>query len=654
MQLILEIFRFTVISMFLYRKRSASSHTLQLLESYRPRGSRTPRNRVLASLGDADIPRAYWRIVAEQVEMRLKGERPLLPPELSVQLESWVDLIVRRVESERKWSTPSVQGSPAARQAGPSETSRGEVLDGVLIDELQHTHATTLGAALLGKHAWDRLQMSALLRGLGFTPAQCDAAAVSVINRLVGPVSEHALNEWLPFSCLPDLMGSQVLEGGKDRFYRVSDKLLSHRHRIEQHLREHTASRFRLTRTILLYDLTNTHFEGVCARNEKARRGKNKQKRDDCPQVVVGMVFDEHGFELAHETFPGNTNDSRTLVMILRRLEQLTRDDAFLDSAVTPLVIVDAGIATRRNLEAIRQNGFSYLVNDRRGRRGRWREAFAEEGFTTIEDRPANLTVQVRAFDERSDLTGQPIERIILCRSRKRRLKEFAIRSRAESRYLAELEKLAERIEAGRLRVIAKIERAIGRLRARHTRAARFYDVHVQPATDGGTPELSWERNDEQYAHNEDLLGCYVLRTDRRDLSEVELWHLYMTLCRAEEGFRVLKSELGLRPNFHQIEPRVDGHIFITVLAYQMLRYLLFVLEQGGDTRCWQTLKRVLSTHSYTTILVSTESGEVHRLRKPGRPEPCQWAIYHQFGIRTMSNLPKSRERLNTETCSFL
>ena len=389
MQLIPSILAVTVSDMFLYRKQSASGHTLQLLESSRPRGSRTPTNRVLASLGDADIPQTYWRVVADQVEMRLRGEQSLLPVTLSVQLEGWIDLVVRRVKSEGKWPIPSVRQPSPKQKAEPRDTSRGEVVDGVLLDELEHIHGTTLGPALLGAHAWGRLRMPELLRDLGFSAAQRDAAAVSIINRLVDPVSENALAEWLPVSCLPDLMGGQVLEGGKDRFYRASDKLLRHRDSIEQHLRQQTATQFRLTRTILLYDLTNTHFEGVCATNRKARRGKNKQKRDDCPQVVVGMVFDEHGFELAHETFPGNANDSRTLLTVLRRLEQLTRDDALLESTDRPLVIVDAGIATRANLEAIRENGFGYLVNDRRGRRGRWREAFAEEGFTAIEGRPA-------------------------------------------------------------------------------------------------------------------------------------------------------------------------------------------------------------------------------------------------------------------------
>ena len=178
--------------------------------------------------------------------------------------------------------------------------------------------------------------------------------------------------------------------------------------------------------------------------------------------------------------------------------------------------------------------------------------------------------------------------------------------------------------------------------------------MQVRPGAAGGGPRLYWQRNDEQYGHNEDLLGCYVLRTDRRDLSAVDLWHLYMTLCRAEDGFRVLKSDLGLRPNFHKIEPRVDGHIFITVLAYQLLRYLLFVLEQTGDTRCWQTLKRVLSTHTYTTVLLSTKAGRLHRVRKPGRPEPCQWSIYHHFGIRSMHKLPKSKRLLDGQSCSFL
>jgi len=618
---------------FCYRQ-SGSSRTLQLIESFRPPGSAVPRNRVIVSLGTYELPREKWETVARAVAARLAGQMELLPDPSAGACAEWVDEIVRHIDLDRlgRRHHPRATGTAAAHDG------RGEVvLNGVLADRIEHGESACLGPYLLGLTAWNRLGMTELLKTLGMNELQVATAAASVIARLVAPGSENRLAAMLSATALPELLGAGILCGTRDRLYRVSDHLMDAQSAIEAHLRRRTASLFGLQRTILLYDLTNTHFEGLCAANPKARRGKNKQKRDDCLQLVVGIVYDSNGFVLTHRSFAGNTNDATTVP----QMAECLRNALAIESAgdVSPLVILDGGLATTDNLAGLRACGFSYLVNDSRRGRSAWAEQFREGDFESVPGRDPEQTVVVRTMD----LPGPLNERVLLCRSQGRELKERAIYSRAEERFLHDLQMLQRRVAGGRLQQRPAIQRAIGRLLERHSRVGRFYRVDLLP----GTPcQLEWHRAEDAVAQQDALFGCYVLRTDRRDLAGPDLWELYMTLCRAEEAFRAMKSELGLRPNYHQTELRVDAHVFITVLAYQLQRFILQTLQQAGDHRSWTTIRGILQSHCYATVTLPTRSGVLHRVRKPGQPEMRHWEIYRHFAITTMRHLPRHHQTL--------
>jgi len=624
--------------MFFRRKNSPSGRVLQLLESYRnPQGQ--PRHRVVVSLGDAPLAAEDWKAVAATVAGQLYGQPPLIPAELSARGQQYVDSITRRVLREGRW----LPLRPAV--ADP----QAESLDGVLVDQITHSQSAVLGPVLLAHHAWKEFGLPAALSGLGFNPTQQALAATAVINRLVEPLSEHALAAWLPGTALPDLLGEGILKGDSNRFYYVSDTLLAKQVELEAHFRGQQARHFHYPRTILLYDLTNTHFEGEARGNPKAKRGKNKQGRSDCPQVVVGMVYDEQGFELAHRTFAGNQSDSKSLLTMVQSLWQAAGypESVELLPAAKMMVIVDAGVASAANLKLLAGAHFHYLVNDTRRGRKKWQAEFArEEEFHVLPGREDRTEVKVRAVD----LKGQA--RLVLCKSQGRRDKELAIRSAAETRFLAGLEKLHARLQKGQLTDGAKAQRALGKLMTRATRVQRFYQVDLK---DPGNLRagLAWQRKDEARTQDEQLLGCYVLRTDRSELSAEQLWEIYVLLSRAEDGFAALKGDLGLRPNHHQLEGRVDAHIFVTVLAYQLLRFITYSLEQKGDHRDWPTLRRVLQTHCYATLSIPTRNGTVVHVRRPGTPEGCHQQIYEKFGIN-WKELPTKKTTAAVKTPATL
>jgi len=295
------------------------------------------------------------------------------------------------------------------------------------------------------------------------------------------------------------------------------------------------------------------------------------------------------------------------------------------------------------NVKLLAQAHFHYLVNDSRRGRKKWREEFAkDELFQPVAGREDKTEVRIRCLDSKSG------ERLVLCKSQGRREKELAIRSGAEKKFLDGLEKLHARLQKGRLTDGVKAQRALGKLLERAARVRRFYQVDLKDAADLRAG-LTWKRKDEVRDEEDPLLGCYVLRSDRSDLGPGRLWETYILLSRAEDGFAALKGDLGLRPNHHQLEGRVDAHIFTTVLAYQLLRFITYTLEQKGDHRDWPTLRRVLQTHCYATLTLPTRSGTVVHVRRAGAPERCHQEIYEKFGIDWKA-LPtqKIRAAMNT------
>lgn len=584
--------------MFFRTKTVKGTSLLQLVESYR-NAEGQPRQRVVVSLGDAKLPESEGNPIARAVENQLRAQSDLLPADLSEEAAAWVRRILQLAGR-----------SKSARPACP------ERIDGVLVDGVETENVVQLGPQLVALEAWGKLGIGPLLEKAGLNASQMATAQLLVANRLIEPSSEWALIDWAERTALPEMLGLRVTKSTKDRLYHAGDALFAHRKAIEAGLREREADLFDSPGSIVLYDMTNTHFEGLCADNPKARHGKNKQKRSDCRQVAVGMAFDGRGLALAHDVFAGNVAETKTLVHMLDRLALPGSE------AAKPVVILDAGFASRENIALLKGRGLGYVINVTRGSRARHAEAFAADGFEPVPGRDRKSPVEVRTIADPDDPEGS----LVLCRSALRREKESAMLSRAESRFLEDVAALRKRIGEGRLKNAAKIERAIGRLQRKHPRANRFYQLRHA----GGTLEAT--RDEDRHAKASELLGNYVLKTERT-LGAAETWSLYMVLLQAEEGFGCLKGWLGLRPNFHQLEHRVEAHIFISVLAYHLLTWIRETLRPAGELRDWKTLRRLLSTHSLVTTALPLEDGRVLRVRKASRPDPEQAMLYQKLRI---------------------
>ncbi len=390
---------------FFRTKKIKGTLLLQLVEAYRNTEGQ-PRQRVVASLGNTTLPvDVDPRCLAKAVEEHIGGQPGLLDGTLTEETAAWVVHVA----------------SLSKRSKGATQSIGGTVVDGVLLDEIQTEYVVELGPQLVAMKAWDALGFTPMLHNLGMNPTAIATAQVMIANRLIEPLSEWALIDWAGRTALPELLGVRLGKTTKERLYRVSDELLKHHKPIETALGDKARDLFSLNRSVILYDVTNTHFEGVCAQNPKAKHGKNKQKRNDCRQVAVGMAFDENGFPLAHEVFEGNISDTKTLRRILARL-------SLPEPGLKPVVILDAGFASKENLALLRETGYSYLINVTRSSRRKTAGEFAAGGFEPLPGRAANQQVEVRKITDPED----PDSVLVLCRSAQPRLKEVAMISTAE------------------------------------------------------------------------------------------------------------------------------------------------------------------------------------------------------------------------------
>jgi len=600
--------------MFFREKKTSKHPVLQLVENRRGTDGKVCQ-RIVVSLGGCCVPDEYRKAVAIEVTHRMAGYQRILPLEDPV-VADWTKLVLDRIEEAGR--LPGVDFREVKRKGS-------ERVEDVCVDAVEHEEGVELGPCLVLLQAWKALDLDGFLTARNFSPDQIATAKVSVINRLIDPCSENELVNWVATTALGDLLNVHTGAWGKDRFYRVSDKLLSAMKRLEKHLRQKESSLFNLDRTILLYDLTNSYFEGMAAGNKLARRSVNsKEKRSDCPLMSVGVVLDAEGFVITHKVFSGNRSDCRTLLGAVADLAEIA------GSGSRPIVVVDGGMATEKNLEALLEKGYDYVVNGKRQKRAEFAADFLDETlFKRVEGRQENKSTRP-VFVRK--MTSED-ETIVLCRSDGRREKEDAIQDGADRKLIEGLEKLQARILRNdpKLKLAegsALVNRVIGRLTSRTTRASKLYDIDYEHEP----RELTWNRREKEWAKNRKLHGCYHLRSSV-DMPDQELWKLYITLTRVEDAFRHLKSDLGLRPFHHQSARRCGSHIWITILAYHLLRWTEYSLDLAGYSCTWRTLRRRLQTHCYATVIVPTATGRVHHTRKAGRPNEVQRLVYSLLGI---------------------
>ena len=602
--------------------------TYRLVHSTRV-GSAIKQTTVLNLGSHFELPQVQWPALAQRIDELVRGQRSMLETTLPEEVQAYAQRFAAQIIAGKP-GVPGLGTAPTARAAAadparpdpnaaaspisnpahsptspPSEAGEVARYQEVDLDSLELVDPRSVGVEHAALSAMGQCGLEDKLKQLGLNRPQIAAAMGNIVARMAQPGSELATHAWLgETSALGELMDYDFQAMDLNRLYRASDALYKHRDALQEHLFGQARSMFGLGQTITLYDLTNTYFEGVAAGVSKAKRGHSKECRSDCPLVTLAMTLDASGFVRRVQFFAGNASEPATLKGMLTGLH----------AAPGATVVMDAGIAAQANLTWLREQGYHYVVVSK------LRERQFDPGQATEVQSAGDVTIKLQRVQ------GTQGEVLLYCHSPAREEKDRAIDTAKASGLEATLVKLQAGLNKPKGKAstqdVGTFMQRLGRVKQRYARAAQHYEITVTTDPEGKcVTAITWVKRikpGSAAAHP----GVYCLRTTLLDQDNATLWRTYIMLTELESVFRSLKTDLGLRPVFHRIDRRVEGHLFISVLAYHFVHTLRLQLKAQGVNDSWNTLRQTMATQRRVTVTLQRRDGRVVHARKATRPKP--------------------------------
>jgi transposase len=555
----------------------------------------------------------YWRLVRSvRIGRKVIQQTVAHLGELDAEGRARARALARAITGGREqtelFTAPNPEAAPVRVQLKRIRLERGRGFGDVWL-------AWTLWRAL----RLDELLARLLPEGREAVP-WATIAAVLVLARLCEPSSElHIAEDWYRRTALEDLLALPPALVNDDRLYRALDRLWPHKVALEQHLVTRLGELFALEYDLLLYDVTSVYFEGQAAQNPLAQRGYSRDHRPDCQQVCLALVVSREGMPLGYELFPGNRTDVTTVEEIVETMEARY-------GLAQRIWVMDRGMTSEDNLEWLRETQRRYLVGTPKHELRKWARQIADaQDWHAVRD----------GVEAKQCVGPDGRETFVLVRSIERREKEHAMHARFCRRIEDGLTKLAQRlVRARRPLDRGRLERQVGRLLERNPRAAGRYVIEFVP--DPSVPaglRLTWTARPEWDDWARWSEGCYVLRSNIPDWSPEDLWRTYIQLTEAEAAFRIQKSELGIRPVWHQRSDRVQAHILVCFLAYVLWKTLEQWQRRAGLGRSPRTILEELHRIQSADIVLPTEDGRELRLRCVVRPDAAQATLLARLGL---------------------
>jgi transposase len=499
----------------------------------------------------------------------------------------------------------------------------------VKLDEMQLRRPRSFGDCWLGCWLWDKLQLSSfwdvqLADARGEVP-WTKVLQLLVVNRLIDPGSELRIHrQWFLRSAMDELLGVDFAAAGKDRLYRCLDRIIKHKDALCRFIAEQWKTLFDASFDVLLYDLTSTYFEGLCEQIPKARHGYNRDGRGDCRQVVIALVVTCDGLPLAYEVLAGNTTDKTTLRDFLAKIERMY-------GKARRIWVMDRGIPTEATLKEMREAGTQYLVGTPRSMLGKLDQQFADQPWQQVHQA---MTVKLAQHEG---------EFYVLAHSDERQQKEKAMRRRRFKAYVRGLHALRRRCRPGQ-RSRIKRDTLLGRLavlKQAAGRMARAVSVCVPSEGQGPTPDnFHYQLNAEAYREALDRDGSYILRSNMTTADATTLWSMYMQLVWVEAAFKSMKSDLALRPIWHQVEPRVEAHIFVAFMGYCLMATLRKHLEHAAPGLSPKAVLEQLAAIQMVDVCLPTSDGRWLIMPRHTEPEAEQLMLLEKLGLRLPAQPP--------------
>jgi transposase len=564
------------------RKAGKTYITFRLVKSKRVDG--VPRHITILELGSlANLATEKHKALANRIGQLASNQLDMLPGlVVDSQVEEHAQYFFRKLIKKQL-------------ESAPTENKRSGIRNIVEIDldSFETVDSKQIGGEWLCLQAFEELGLTGFISNqLGFNDNQVAVSMLSLTGRMLHPASELSTSNWLnENSAAMELTCPDSGTIDRNRLTNATLMLYRDKDKIEDYISEKVNDIFGLEDNYFLYDLTNTHFEGKPAGYKKAKYGRNKQKRNDCLQVTLGLLTDSNGMPKRSRYYQGNVSEVSTFSHVLEDLKKEVKNKK-------PVIVMDSGICSEDNIKAALSSGFDYICVSRSGH-GDLLELVNEEELTTFKNK-SKQEVKAQFFDNKVFYEKQgrqycQKEQILYVETPAKKGKETAMIGKKRQRFETGMEAILASLEKPRANKTAnKINQRIGRLKERCKGVGEHYDIEMKE-NEGKIVELSWKYNHDN--RTEKKAGKYFIRTSIKAEQEQLLWKLYRTLGEIESSFKVLKSDLDMRPVFHQKGENIEAHLNTAVLAYFIVSFIRYRLKQGGGIHHrWSEIVRIMST----------------------------------------------------------
>src|SRR5215211_3706316 len=479
-------------------------------------------------------------------------------------------------------------------------------------DSVENKNIREAGSEWLCMQALEQLNMSTFLDKKGWQDEQIQLALTHIISRATYPASELRTSEWIKQnSSVCELTGYPMEKITKDKLYEISKCLYKIKEDVEKHLSKRTNELFDLNDKIILYDLTNTYFEGSMRSSKIAKFGKSKEKRNDARLIVLAVVINTEGFLKYSRIFEGNISDSTTLEQIITELSARTSS-----TERHPIVVLDAGIATEDNLKVLKENQFDYMCVSRSGM-SKYNVDTDSSPIQILDKKEQPITLQKITVDNSSDTW-------LRVHSQGKALKESGMNSRFSQRFEQGLSQIKESLgKKSGVKKEQKVWERIGRLKTRYPSIHKYYDIDTEANNKGIITNITWKQKPLDKKE-----GYYLLRTTLDEKDEQMQWTIYNIIREIEATFRTLKTDLDLRPIYHKTDEASMAHLHLGLLAYWVVNTIRYQLKQKGIKNEWRDIVRIMSTQKIVTTTMDNEYDQQIIIRQCTEPTDAVTKIY--------------------------
>lgn len=595
----------------------------RLVESYR-NSLGQPRQRTILSLGkevDEDLP---LEEIAAKLNDMLAGKQSLFP--LEEKAEKFAHYVFNRLVKEKKVDLlKKIQ-----LQAKEYET--------VDLKTLNNEDVRELGAEWMSMQALQELGIDHFLRSRGREEENVRLAMTHIVSRAVYPASELKTTAYIrENSSICELTGYPVKKITKDKLYDISMKLYSQKDNLEKYLSKTTNELFDLQDKIILYDLTNTYFEGRMAHSQLAKYGRSKEKRPDCKLLVLALVVNVEGFIKYSHIYEGNMADCKTLGDVVDNLRMNTSE-----SGKKAVVVMDAGIATKENIELLKSKGYDYVCVSRSNLT---KYKVAHTHPVIVKDkREREITLQ------EIDVENGDSEYYLKIESPLKAMKESAMQNKFCQRFEEGMTNIEAGIhKKGGVKDYGKVCERTGRLKEKYPSAGRMYSIEIERDTKDICTGIKWLLQPDLAIAKKEEQGIYFVKTSLKKTGchEEPVWLIYNSIRNIESSFRCLKTDLDLRPVYHKTDEASQAHLHPGLMAYWLVNTVRHKLKSSGIHCEWREIVRIMNTQKVVTTSVENDKNQIVRIRKCSEPGNKVSIIYHALGykqapfIRKKSVVPK-------------